>query len=107
MAAEVDPVGVPERPDVGGQEIGPAGKGGDESKITKSVGQSISFALEAQPLGLYPGIALGQRSSHGGLERCARDVGEELLDRRDLRDQFRSAERPADLPTGRRERLAR
>ena len=84
----------------------PRGICGSRPTVRRPAASRSRLCSQRQPGLGHPLVALVQGPGHGGLERRAGDVGEELLDRVDRGDQLRRAEGPADLPAGGREGLA-
>ena len=106
VAAEFDPVEIAQRAHVGGHEVRAARQHRLQTDRRQAVRESVTFALQFHPGRRDPAVPFVQRPGDGRLERRTRHVGEELLDGGDLGDQLRRAQRPADLPAGRGERLA-
>src|ERR1700730_465369 len=104
--AELHAVGVAQRPDVGGNEVGALRLIDLEADLAQPGAEQVALGHQ---VAAEPGVVLvrqGERLGHRVLERAAADEGEELLGRPYRGHQFGCGLDPADLPAGEGESLA-
>ena len=106
-SAEREPVGLAERTDVDGDEVGALRPEHVEARVRRARAQSRS-RLSSISLRNCGEVLVGQLQADRDrvLERSAAHVGEELLRGLDRGDELGRRADPADLPARERERLA-